>query len=170
MLLIVVMLAVGYMAAEAGLAGDEPGYVPGIWRYKLVVILSDSMRPAIKAGDAIVIDSKANARLKSGDIITYRFSDGKTLLTHRIAATRREGGQVVYYTKGDANNVMDGGAVLRGDIVGKYLFRIPSGGLLLTFVHTKEGFALLVLFPLIAAFCLEFRGIFVKRASGKIQP
>ena len=65
---------------------------------------SDSMRPAIRAGDLVFTESVPAAALHRGEIVT--FSDralGGRLVTHRVVAIRRTGSRIEFLTRGDAN-------------------------------------------------------------------
>jgi hypothetical protein len=92
------------------------------------VIYSDSMSPALRAGDAIVI-TPAPTRLQPGMIVTFEVAGD--LVTHRIVEISEDGCIV---TKGDANDQVDDWTDARGRRIqlhgaaGIYRVRIPYLG------------------------------------------
>lgn len=90
-------------------------------------VVTGSMEPDIEPGDLVVIDKTACASLAVGDVIQFK-RDGVAVL-HRIAEiTQSEDEQIVFITKGDANNAPDSQPVSTDDVIGRYLFRIPKVG------------------------------------------
>jgi len=96
--------------------------------YRVVVIYSDSMSPALRAGDAIII-TPAPAKLQPGMIVTFEVAGD--LVTHRIVDISDDGCIV---TKGDANEQVDHWTDARGrriqlrGVAGIYRARIPYLG------------------------------------------
>jgi signal peptidase len=80
-------------------------FVSGVFSYKPVVIMSNSMVPVFARGSVVVVQKVKNPLdIRIGDIIQYQ-ADNKTI-THRvIAITEDEGGNGgrVFVTKGDNN-------------------------------------------------------------------
>lgn len=94
----------------------------GIGPYKMIGIKTESMTPAINAGDAVVIDKKCDKdKLKEEDIIAYKNDQG-VLVIHRIIKVNSDG---TFITKGDYNNVADSLYVNKDQVQGKVKFRIP---------------------------------------------
>lgn len=94
----------------------------GIGPYKMIGIKTESMTPAINAGDAVVIDKKCDKdKLKEEDIIAYE-NDKGILVIHRIIKVNSDG---TFITKGDYNNVADTLYVNKDQVQGKVKFRIP---------------------------------------------
>lgn len=58
-----------------------------------------SMRPAIPAGAALIIEPATARDLRLGDVVVYRRD--ATLVAHRLVGRERDGGQVALRTKGD---------------------------------------------------------------------
>ncbi len=103
--------------------------VSGIFRYSLTAIASDSMYPALKKGDAILlekVDKKNRDTLKKGDIIAF-IEDG-SIVTHRILTIEMEEGTEKIITKGDNNNTKDVTKKTKDDIIGIVRFKIPLLG------------------------------------------
>ncbi len=146
--------------------GKESEYVPGIGCYKMLVVLSDSMKPVFAAGDVIIVDASGKSGYSENDIITFwRSRNPVMLLTHRVIGIEEIAGRKYYCTKGDANNTDDRVAVGQEEILGKYLYKVPFAGYVVNFVHTGVGFTLLVGMPILLAGGYEFRKYFLKKCS-----
>ncbi len=106
------------------------GFVMGLFKYQPIAIVSGSMSPIINRGDAVVIkklDEKEKRELKVDDII--EFTSGNKTVVHRIIrVTNNNNGDVVFVTKGDANNTEDLGTVSTDQIKGKQIYTIPYIG------------------------------------------
>ncbi len=114
--------------------------------FKLLVVKSGSMEPAIKTG-SIVIDKNYN-NYNIGDIITFKnLEKPKETSTHRIAEKQCAGGICLFKTKGDANNGVDLGQVAQDKIVGKVILSIPYFGYLVSFCRSLPGIILLIVIP-----------------------
>lgn len=125
-------------------ARKNPQFVPGIGPYKIMLVLSGSMRPVLEPGDMIVSRVVDAATLKEGDIVTFRPSKDM-LVTHRITGKKEDGS---FITKGDANNTEDSDMRVDGtNIIAKYLFRIPKGGYVSKFLKTPIGLIIFILLP-----------------------
>ena len=74
-------------------------------------IISNSMKPWIKPGDIVLLQSALTEKLRIGDIITYQ--SGNILITHRIININKES----ITTRGDRNNKTDA-PVAKGQIIG----------------------------------------------------
>jgi len=99
--------------------------VSGLFKYSLSSIASNSMYPAIKKGDAIIVrklNEKEKENLKVGDIIAFNEDD--FIITHRIIEIK----DGIYVTKGDNNNIEDTNRREKNDIVGIIIARIPYIG------------------------------------------
>ena len=103
--------------------------VSGLFRYNLSAIASDSMYPALKKGDAVLIeraDKKVRDHLKKGDIVAFE-EDGH-IITHRILSITEEGEKTTIITKGDNNSTKDVTKKAKDDIIGIVRFKIPLIG------------------------------------------
>jgi signal peptidase I len=75
-------------------------------------VVSDSMRPLLRAGDWVIIEAATPAALRFGDIIVVQ--RGKELITHRVVAQDEQG----WHTHGDNTRMLD--QVVRAEeIVGR---------------------------------------------------
>lgn len=124
------------------------GYFGLIQSYKIFVVMSGSMEPALKVGSiAIVIPS---SQYSSNDIITFsKNGDKKNTVTHRIVSKiYKNGNMPAYLTSGDANKTLDTGEVAEKDIVGKVFLCLPYLGYFVNYVKDPKGFILFVIVPI----------------------
>ena len=122
-----------------------------------LIVQSDSMAPAFYAGDMIVIKECKPSTLKEGDIITFHtiINNEYALNTHRIAEIRVNGDVRSYVTKGDNNDIADTHVIADGDIVGKYVTRVPGLGKVMNFLSGSVGFLVLIVLPLLLFFIYQ---------------
>ena len=108
--------------------------VVGITPY---VVLSGSMEPTYHVG-SIIYDKKVDpADLKVGDPITFVLGEDLTVATHRIVEISEDGEH--FYTKGDANDAVDGSPVYAPNIVGVPVFTIPYLGYFSNWISNPPG-------------------------------
>lgn len=105
----------------------NPKAIPSVFGVSVGAVLSGSMYPAIRPGDAIII-TKDLKNLKPQDIMTYY--DGSELITHRIL--KINGDNII--TEGDANNTSDFKPVQIKNIIGVYLTRILLDGYIIILI------------------------------------
>ncbi len=126
--------------------GEE--YKPSITLY---TILTQSMEPNIKPNDVIIdLTIKNPDDIQIGDIITFTSTYSLTkgmVITHRVIDKKQEGGEWVFYTKGDANLSPEPVPTPFANIHGKVLIKIPQLGLLQKFLATKGGWLIVVVIP-----------------------
>ena len=119
--------------------------------FNAYIIISPSMVPTINVNDAIVIKRVNEGELKIDDIITFTSTDKKysgLTITHRIVGTEKlQSGEVVYRTKGDANNVNDSALVSLDNIHGKVILRIPLIGSIQSILSTSSGWIFFIVIP-----------------------
>jgi signal peptidase len=97
--------------------------------YRVLIDRSDSMAPAIMAGDLIVTKTSRPGDVKRGDIVTFADSSrGGALVTHRVVRKREERNSVSFVTRGDANSGVERWTIASDGNVGKLSFRIPKVG------------------------------------------
>lgn len=117
-----------------------------------MIVLTDSMVPAINSGDLIVCRTAAPESVKVGDVICYysRPTVNLETVTHRVTEiTTTDEGNLAWVTKGDANNAADAKKVEAGQLVGVYMFRVPGAGRIAMFMQTPQGILAFVVLPLI---------------------
>lgn len=127
--------------------------------FRFFIVNSGSMAPSIKTGSLIL--SQKTKDVKKNDVITffYPLNDVK-YVTHRVAAIEQVNkNEVVYRTKGDANNSIDSQFVRPEAVYGKVLFAIPTLGYFFSFVRTTPGLALFLIIPTTIIVYNEFLSI-----------
>jgi signal peptidase len=150
---VVVMIAavVVVIAVATRLSSSKDQYT--VFGHPVLVVLSGSMTPAIDTGDLIYddpISPQAATRLKVGQIVTFYDEPGsKLVFTHRIHRVIHRGGQVLYQTKGDANNAPDESLRKPSQVIGTYVAKVPRGGYFLVNLHKPVVLGLLLLAPIL---------------------
>ncbi|BGP33776.1 Signal peptidase complex catalytic subunit [Rhodotorula toruloides] len=102
----------------------------------VVVVLSESMEPAIQRGDLLFLTMPRTAPLKHGDITVYKVPGSPIPIVHRVIETHDEKNSTEQWilTKGDNNRVDDVGLyngmkyLRRSHIVGKVQGYVPYVG------------------------------------------
>jgi signal peptidase I len=120
-------------------------FVPIPGNYKLYTVQSGSMEPAIHTGSLIFV--KPMADYSVGDVVTRTTSDPKVTITHRIVDKAEKDGQMVFHTRGDANNAADAEDVPGKNVIGKEIFVIPYLGFPVSYAKTTPGLILLIVIP-----------------------
>lgn len=100
--------------------------VSGLFRYKMIAIASDSMRPEYARGDAIIYEKIEIQKLEVGDILAFQKDD--RVVTHRIVKIWNQGGEYSFVTKGDNNNSIDTFVPKEANVLGKVRFKIKYIG------------------------------------------
>ena len=116
----------------------NPSELPSIMGYKFMTVLTGSMEPKVKTGDLIIVKPIHAELLQVNDVITYRIGNG-TLVTHRIIDLFTQDGEIIFQTKGDANNIEDEKLVQSEQIVGSMVFLLPKFGYLANFIKSPVG-------------------------------
>ena len=114
--------------------------------YKIMVVQSGSMEPAIKMGSIVAVKPSENYNI--GDVITFGpYTKTKAPTTHRIYDIKVIEGKPIYITKGDANNAPDAREVRQREVIGKVLFNLPYLGYAVDVAKKPIGFMLIIVIP-----------------------
>ena len=108
---------------------------------KPFAVLSGSMEPTYHTGSIVYVKKVDYHELKAGDPITFML-DENTVATHRIVEVipdEEEPEIIRYRTKGDANDVEDGGLVHYKNVIGKPVFSIPYLGYAANYIQNPPG-------------------------------
>jgi signal peptidase I len=117
---IVCVLALILMAAV--LFGIVSGYRP-------LVDHSDSMRPAIRAGDLLITHNEPAGSVRRGEIVSFKDPAlAGRLVTHRVVAIHPVGSRLDFLTKGDANPAPESWSAARNASIGVLWLRVPEIG------------------------------------------
>lgn len=88
-------------------------FIPSLWGYKPLVVISGSMEPTLKVGGILYYEKINIDEFNEGDILVYQTKDH--IISHRIVDII-EGD---FITKGDKNNSVDNNLVNINQILGK---------------------------------------------------
>ena len=117
-----VALAAVVLAALATAVGLTLGARPH-------VEASDSMRPALRAGDVVWLDEIEAARARAGDVVAFAHPDDRRPVLHRVVRVSASRGRLAFTTRGDANSGVERWTVRRDETLGRYTgLRVPSAG------------------------------------------
>ena len=105
----------------------------GIFSVKALVIATESMTGEINKGDILLYEEYNGEVLSIGEIIV--FSEGESVVVHRIVDIKEIDGELRYYTKGDTNLDQDKGYRTETDIIGLSEFKLPYFGYLTLWLH-----------------------------------
>lgn len=111
-------------------------YVPKICNIQTYKVLSASMEPNYKVGSLIYVKKCTQDNIKEGDVITFYINEN-TLVTHRVVKINDETNG--YITKGDANQIEDGGEVSFDNVIGKVVLDIAYLGYVSDFMNSIYG-------------------------------
>jgi len=125
---------------------------------KILSVLSGSMEPTLHTGSVIIVKPISNYKI--GDVITFGpNTKTQTPVTHRISDMRVVDGNIIYITKGDANDSPDIREIQKKDIIGKVLFSVPFAGYAVDYAKKPFGFVLIIAIPAILIVYDEIRKI-----------
>jgi len=119
--------------------------------YKGYAVVTDSMNPEFRKGDAVFVKETPFEELSVGDIVTVSFKDGNGTFTHRIVELDKENGE--FYTQGDNSEVKDGVST-KEQVVGKVMFSLPFAGYLSMVVSNKTVLAFILLAIILVTFVI----------------
>lgn len=143
---IIIILSVTSLIIQKFIFKEE---TPNIFGYKILQVMSGSMSGEFETGDTILIkETKNEADLKIGDIITYRIAKN-TLITHRIVNITKMGDNLKYTLKGDSNNTEDSEKILFSSIEGVYVRKLNLIGKLINFMQKPYGMVIIFTTPIL---------------------
>ena len=108
---------------------------------QVFVVLSGSMEPTYQTGSVIYVKDVDPMTLTEGDPVTFRAAED-TIVTHRIIEVipdDTDPNNQYFRTKGDANEVEDGGVTACEYVVGKPVFTVPHLGYLAAYIQEPPG-------------------------------
>jgi signal peptidase len=124
-------------------------FLPTMFGLESLVVASGSMTPAMPVG-AVAMTREVDARaVSTGDIISYRRRGTVTTTTHRVVTIKVQAGQVVFTTKGDANDTPDPEPVVVDGRVHRVEYVVPEAGYVVRYARTPYGLLGLVLIPIL---------------------
>ncbi|MFC4557048.1 signal peptidase I SipW [Virgibacillus kekensis] len=160
----VTLLFMIFVVISSKASGGEPNFLG----YQLKTVLSGSMEPTFSTGAVIAVKPLVNTEnLQKGDVITFLKSHNE-IVTHRISEVVKQGGNVMYQTKGDNNEEADTNMVPSMNVIGKYTgMTIPFLGYFIEFAQSNKGTAMLLIIP--GVLLLIYSGVTIWRALKEIE-
>jgi len=131
-------------------------------------VFSGSMEPELKVGGVVITQPAEAEEIKVGDIITFHCPLADGLNSHRVIEIK-EGSQLQFQTKGDANEDPDPFIVPSQNVVGKICFHIPYLGYVSQLVKTPLGFLLTLCLPALIIVVMELKNIWGALSEGDIE-
>lgn len=92
------------------------------FKYGLIAVGSSSMSESINKGDVIIYEEYKTQNLQEKDVIVFYKNNVK--IVHRIVDIQKKNNELIYYTRGDNNQIIDTGFITEKDIIGVVKFRI----------------------------------------------
>lgn len=138
---------------------------------RLFEVRTGSMSPALKAGDGVLVEPFKANKVRVGDVVSFRFSHGSSLVSHRVIKIDNTAHQLV--TKGDYNPQPDGQLAF-SDVKGRAFAIVPKIGIYRRVVHNPIALVTLVYIPTTILFAAQYHKIRVGlsatyRANGQRQ-
>lgn len=103
--------------------------VSGMFKYKMIAIGSNSMKPTFARGDAIIYTKYKNSdikKIKVGDVLV--FNRNTLTITHRVKSIKIIDGRYYFTTKGDNNEKEDLFVTEQGKVLGVINYRVKYIG------------------------------------------
>ncbi|MGN0680984.1 MAG: signal peptidase I [Candidatus Fimisoma sp.] len=105
--------------------------------FDVYTVLSGSMEPAFHVGSLIYVKNVSPEEIQVGDPITFVLNEDLVVATHRVVEIDAE--NQYFYTKGDANDYVDGVPVHFNNLIGTPVFSIPYLGYFADFIQHPPG-------------------------------
>lgn len=119
-------------------------FIPSIWGYKPLVVISGSMEPILKVGGILYYKETKLDEYKENDIVVFK--SNKYLVSHRIVEKNKDG----FITKGDANKNIDSNVLSYNKALGKGTnWSIPYIGYYADFIYKNKRYLYITLVILI---------------------
>ncbi len=122
----------------------NPTEIPSVFGYKILTIVSKSMEPEIKVGDAVIISNINEYEIQVGDIISF-YSD-ENLITHRVTSIENISGKLYFTTKGDNNFQNDQEIISIENIEGKVIIKLSNFENILKILRSPVIFITIIVF------------------------
>ena len=93
--------------------------------YRIFTVATSSMIPNYNVGDTLLVKKVPINEIKVGDAVTYKGEEKQVkdkIITHRVEKIENEGGELLFHTKGIANNIEDP-LVYEHQVLGKVTHR-----------------------------------------------
>ncbi len=111
-------------------------------------VRSGSMTPTIETGDVVVTEPVSPTAVNIGDIVTFRDPEGtEKTYSHRVQSIERDGSEIRFVTRGDANTSVERWQVPADGSLGRVVYRVPKLGFAIAWIASPGARALLIVLP-----------------------
>lgn len=120
-----VLLILGAIMILLTVVMTKSGEAPNIFGYSVFRVLSGSMEPAIRTDSLVVVQRTEAENIREGDVISFYSRDPSLegfVNTHRVVGVENSNGEIIFTTRGDANQIADRYPVTSEDLIGKVVF------------------------------------------------
>jgi signal peptidase len=155
-----VLKGIGVIIAITIIAYVGPGLLSG--NTQILTVMSDSMSPAISAGDMVVIKTLNSDEINVGDIVTYAPRTYGIVITHRVIDIDENGNFVM---KGDANEKNDISDIKPEQVIGRCESIIPYFGYVAHYIRQPIGFVILIVIPALLLLGIELKAMWMRRTD-----
>lgn len=105
----------------------------GFFKYHIIAIVSNSMKPTYKRGDAVIIEKVLASEVKEGDILAFDIGTG--IITHRVVRIKYDKGVYTFITKGDNNESADALDITNENVYGVVRYALNNAGYPTVWIH-----------------------------------
>lgn len=131
--------------------------------YELLSVQTDSMAPAIRAGEAVVLQS-ADRDIKPGEVVSFSsLVNPRVVLTHRVVSVDWDKG--TFIARGDSNDMTDRPVPLQ-NVRGTVSHSVPFAGYVLDALRHPLGLSVTVYIPALGIIVSEVRQLSRHFAGG----
>lgn len=139
------------------------GKVPYLGGYRVLQVISDSMKPTISSETCIVIKQVEEEDIKVGDIITFVSKEEEIkgfFNTHRVHEIVKDdnSNETLFVTKGDKYEEPDAFFVSYEQVAGRYVGELPLGEWVykgIRFLSNRTHYFVVVIAPLFLC-CMSY--------------
>lgn len=139
-------------------------FIPSIWGYRPLVVISGSMEPTLKVGSLLYYHQKNINSFQENDILVYTTKEHT--ISHRIVEISKDW----FITKGDANQSADINRVYSSQVLGKGTnWCIPFLGYYTDYIYHHKYLLYISVFLLIVDLLKDFYLEYKRRRERKCK-
>ena len=139
--------------------------------YRVYTVASSSMIPDYTVGDTLLIKDVPISDISIGDAVTYMGEDKDVkdlIITHRVEKIENDGSELLFHTKGIANNIEDP-IVAEHQILGKVTYKFFILSLLCKITYNIYLLFIFIAVPLAILIVIEIIKLAKSKDSDEIQ-